>query len=214
MYMKMQESILKRVYKMEENHNIHYAKVDGKGFSCCRMCVFIFAIWAAFFALVLAVNYLIDLGAFEQGSSEHIQLTKIIVSCFSVVGLLAVCAVLNGLKKAVFACAFALCSSVYGLAFFARIIDRSANGFLGLPYKYYWAHLFPLVAVAIFCIVMAIIAIRERIILKTEYKQVCGRLYEEYSKVAEEISEEQWEDFLTNYTPKGKKNQLKNGQQK
>ena len=209
MYMKLQQNVLKHVYKMDEKYNIRYAKKDVKAFSYCRVLVFIFAIWASFFAFVLSMGFLIQRGAFEQGTSAYIQYTKFMVSCFSVMGLLAVCTVLAGFKKAVFSAAFGLAASVYGSVFFASIIDRSPNGFFGLPYKYYWAHLLPLAVVAVCAVIMAVIAVREQIILRGEYKKVSNRLYEEYSKMAEDLSEEQWEEFLTNYNPRKDKKQSK-----
>jgi len=210
MYMKLQQSVLKHVYKMEEKYNIRYAKKDGRGFSYCRAFVFIFAIWASFFAFVLSMGFLIQRGALEQGTAMYGQYTKFIVSCFSVMGLLMLCSVFAGFKKAVFSADFATAAAVYGSAFFASIIDRSPNGFFGLPYKYYWAHLLPLVAVAVCAISMAVIAVREQIILRREYKKVSDRLYEEYSKMAEDLLEEQWEEFLTNYNPRKDKKQSKN----
>ena len=208
MYMKMQESVLKRVYKMEEKNNIHYATKNGGAFSTCRVLTFIFAVWAVFFAVIVAVGYIFSRDVFQQGTAEYIRLTKYIVSCFSFVGLLVVCMVLNGFKKAIASGIFALSAAVYGSTFFAQILyQRTPNGFFGIPYKYYWAHLLPLVVVAICAIVMAVIAVREQLILKREYKQVSARLYEEYSKLAEDLSEEQWEEFLNNYNPKKNKKQ-------
>ncbi len=207
--MKMQESILKRVYKMEQKHNISYARKDGKAYSCCRALFFVFAAWAAFFAVILTMGMLIDRGAFEAGSSEYILITQKMVGSLCIALLLAVGAVFNALKKPVFTFVPSVAVGVYGIVFFALAINFDPNMFLGLPFKYYWAHLIPLIGVMICSIVMFVIGVRQWAILRKEYKNVSERLYEEYRASADELDEEQWENFLNNYTPNSYKKQFK-----
>ena len=206
----MQESILKRVYKMEEKYNIHYAKKDGKAYSCARVMYFVFNIWAAIFACIVAIGFLINRTVFKSGDSAYTQYTKWIVICFSLAAVLIIGAVFNGLKKPVFTFVSSATAGVYGIIFFSTVINPDPDGLLGLSFRYYWAHFVPLAALIICSLIMLIIGLRQWAILRKEYKTVSERLYEEYRKNADEVDEEQWQEFLNNYNPTGYKKQFKN----
>lgn len=207
--MKMQESILNRVYKMEEKYNIHYAKKDGKAYSYSRVLYFLFGAWAVFFALLVAVGFLMNRTFLQPGDVAYGQYTKWIVACFCISALLIAGIVFNALKMQVFTFVPTVFSGVYGIVFFAKVINPDPDGILGLPFKYYWAHFVPFLALVICSLVMFVIGVRQWAILRKEYKSVSARLYEEFTVNAEDISDEQWQEFLNNYNPTGYKKQFK-----
>jgi hypothetical protein len=81
---------------------------------------------------------------------------------------------------------------------FASLME-DINGFLQLKTAFYWRHLAPLTIVIIMTVWITVIAIREKAKLNATYRKVEENLYNIYHASANEVSEEQWEEFLNEY---------------
>ena len=81
---------------------------------------------------------------------------------------------------------------------FANHMEDSL-GFLGFKLSFYWRHAAPALILAIMLIWLFIIALRERVKTEKMYKNIVENLYNTYHKGDDEITEEQWEEFLANY---------------
>ena len=194
--MKMNETILAQVKRSEEKYNIRYAKKDGSLYGGFRVAYLVSYIYAAVFAAFVILGIW-----FNDEISTNLN-TVYTIGAFLVLGLLG--AVFNGFRIPL---GTALCSipvSVWTVICFGKLLIDPA-GLLGLNGKFYWAHLLPILVMCVSAAAMLIIDLRARYILKKGYEKISERLYAEYSAHAENLSEEEWEQFLNNYDPRPKK---------
>ena len=101
--------------------------------------------------------------------------------------------------------------SIFLIPLFGNILEDGL-GFMGYKISFYWRHLGPLVVMILFMIIMTVIAVRANIKLERQYKRVCENLFNMYNidpQSGNELSEEQWDEFLKNYDPNDYKKQFK-----
>lgn len=192
----MNETILAQVKRSEEKYNIRYAKKDGALYGGFRTAYLVSYIYAAVFAAFVILGIWFNEEIFTNLNTVYT------IGAFLVLGLGG--AVFGGFKNSL---GTALCSipvSVWAVICFGKLLIDPA-GLLGLNGKFYWAHLLPILVMCVSAAVMLIIDLRARYILKKGYEKISERLYDEYSAHAENLSEEEWEQFLNNYDPRPKK---------
>ncbi len=197
----MNETILKYTLKSEEKYNLRYAKKEGALYGGFRVAYLVSYIYAAVFAAFVV------LGIWFNGEIEYNLNSVYTIGSFLVLGLMG--AVFNGFKISL---GTALCSlpvSVWTVICFGKLLLDPA-GFLGFNGKFYWAHLLPILVMVVSATVMLIIDLRARHILKKGYDKISERLYAEYSAHAENLSEEEWEEFLKAYDPRPSKKNKEN----
>ncbi len=198
--MKMNETILKYTLKSEEKYNIRYAKKDGALYGGFRAAYLWSYVYAAIFALMVLLGIW-----FKEEISTNLN-TVYTIGAFLVLGLAG--AVFNGFKMPLFTALCSLPVSVFAVICFGKLLIDPA-GLLGFNGKFYWAHLLPISVLAVSSAAMLIIGLRARLLLKKGYDKISQRLYAEYSAHAENLSEEEWEEFLKNYDPRPKKEKNK-----
>lgn len=194
--MKMNETILAQVKRSEEKYNIRYAKKDGVLYGGFRTAYLVSYIYAAVFAAFVILGIWFNEEIFTNLNTVYT------IGAFLALGLLG--AVFGGFKISL---GTALCSipvSVWAVICFGKLLIDPA-GLLGLNGKFYWAHLLPILVMCVSAAVMLIIDLRAKHLLKKGYEKISNRLYAEYSAHAENLSEEEWEQFLNNYDPRPKK---------
>ena len=76
---------------------------------------------------------------------------------------------------------------------------KDSLGFLGYKFSFYWRHSVPALVLCLMLIWLIAIAVRERVKTEKQYKKIVENLYNTYHKGDDEITEEQWEEFLQNY---------------
>lgn len=194
--MKMNETILAQVRRSEEKYNIRYAKKDGSLYGGFRVALLVSYIFAAVFAAFVILGIW-----FNDEISTNLN-TIYTIGAFLVLGLFG--AVFGGFKISLGAAVCAVPAGLFAVLEFGRLLPDSA-GLLGLNGKFYWAHLLPILVMCISAAAMLIIDLRARYILKKGYEKISERLYAEYSAHAENLSEEEWEEFLKTYDPRPKK---------
>jgi len=194
--MKMNETILAQVKRSEEKYNIRYAKKDGALYGGFRTAYLVSYIYAAVFAAFVILGIWFNEEIFTNLNTVYT------IGAFLVLGLGGV--VLGGFKISL---GTALCSipvSVWAVICFGKLLIDPA-GLLGLNGKFYWAHLLPILVMCVSAAAMLIIDLRAKHLLKKGYEKISNRLYAEYSAHAENLSAEEWEEFLNNYDPRRKK---------
>jgi hypothetical protein len=199
--MKMNETILKYTLKSEEKYNIRYAKKDGALYGGFRTAYLVSYIYAAVFAAFVILGIWFNEEIFTNLNTVYT------IGAFLVLGLFG--AVFGGFKISL---GTALCSipvSVWAVICFGKLLIDPA-GLLGLNGKFYWAHLLPILVMCVSAAVMLIIDLRAKHLLKKGYEKISNRLYAEYSAHAENLSAEEWEEFLKTYDPRPSKKNKEN----
>ena len=195
--MKMNETILKQVKKSEEKYNIRYAKKDGALYSGLRTAFFIAFAFAAVFAIFVILQPWANEGVKYESSA-----TIPTIYTFLIGGAIGAVFAIN--KISIGSVIFTVPTGGLAVIEFAKLLP-DPNGIFFLNLKFYWAHLIPILVIIGCAIGMFLIEIRAKHILKKGYDKISKRIYEEYSSHAENLSEEEWEEFLKTYDPRPSK---------
>lgn len=195
--MKYYDGVLQRVRKIEDKNAISYAKPGGKLYNAIKVIYIVALVYgmlnATFYLLGVFIKYSGHLNEF-MGDILPVAISLVAL----VAGLVCICkkwhiagSVLTVIPSAVF------------IFFFRdRLVDELTVN--GVFLKYYWRHLAPMLIVMIIVVWMTVIAIRCQLKTKQQYIRVTENLYNLYKinvTDGEEISEEQWDEFLQKYDP-------------
>lgn len=198
--MKMQYNILQRVRRIEEKAGIKYAKADGKLYITLKV------LYIILFAYTMAINVLYVLGTSLVYSGKDTfadiknSLITVTVASLGLIAALVFAKFKNKIWANITCMALNLLSCIFLVLTFAQRLTDDL-GFLGYKFSFYWRHSVPLLLIIIFSAWFCIIAIREMVKTKKQYKKVVENLYEKYNVASEneQLSEEEWEEFLKNY---------------
>lgn len=195
--MKYYDGVLQRVRKLEEKNAIIYAKPDGKLYNALKVIYIILFVYGNLNTLAYLLGMLLKYWEFLNEFLSN-TLTPVICLCLMIAGLICL------LKKAhIVSAVLNTVPSVILIFFF---MHRMSDEFTidSMNPKFYWRHLAPLLLIVILALWLAGIAIRAEFKLISQYTRVTENLYNLY-KVnvgdGEEISEEQWDEFLQRYDP-------------
>ena len=202
--MKMQESILRRVRAVEEKNGIKYAKTDGRLYKTLRV------FYIILFAYTTAVNllYIAGMTYVYLGTDNFKNVVNSIVTVSICTALIAVGFVLSFFRFKLAAGIISIVPEIFLIPVFGIALSDSL-GFLGFKASFYWRHFAPLALLVILMIFTTVIAVRARIKTEKQYKKVTDNLYKLYRQNGNDISDEQWEQFLNNYDPTDYKKLLK-----
>lgn len=194
--MKMQESILRRVRAVEEKNGIKYAKTDGRLYKTLRV------FYIILFAYTTAVNllYIAGMTYVYLGTDNFKNVVNSIVTVSICTALIAVGFVLSFFRFKLAAGLISIVPEIFLIPVFGIALSDSL-GFLGFKASFYWRHFAPLALLVILMIFTTVIAVRARIKTEKQYKKVTDNLYKLYRQNGNDISDEQWEQFLNNYDP-------------
>ncbi len=194
--MKMQESILRRVRAVEEKNGIKYAKTDGRLYKTLRV------FYIILFAYTTAVNllYIVGMTYVYLGTDNFKNVVNSIVTVSICTALIAVGFVLSFFRFKLAAGIISIVPEIFLIPVFGIALSDSL-GFLGFKASFYWRHFAPLALLVILMIFTTVIAVRARIKTEKQYKKVTDNLYKLYRQNGNDISDEQWEQFLNNYDP-------------
>lgn len=202
--MKMQESILRRVRAVEEKNGIKYAETDGRLYKTLRV------FYIILFAYTTAVNllYIAGMTYVYLGTDNFKNVVNSIVTVSICTALIAVGFVLSFFRFKLAAGIISIVPEIFLIPVFGIALSDSL-GFLGFKASFYWRHFAPLALLVILMIFTTVIAVRARIKTEKQYKKVTDNLYKLYRQNGNDISDEQWEQFLNNYDPTDYKKLLK-----
>ena len=199
--MKKFDGVLKRVRMLEEKNGIKYADTEGKLYKTLKF----FYILA--FAYTIAINLLfvlamiikVDAGLAEKSDVFNYILSVSVCSLLIIAGL-----ILRKCKLNLSAGIISVLPEIFLIPVYAIPLRADFEGFLGLKYSFYWKHGVPLFLMIILMSWMTVIAVRANIKTDRMYKKVTENLFNMYTVAegdAENLSEEQWSEFLENYNP-------------
>ncbi len=195
--MKMEYNILRRVRMIEEKNGIHYAKTDGKLFGFLR---FFFAL-SVLYTLFINALYLLGMTMTHVGTKRFDSVIGSLITVGTCSVFLLAGFILSFVKLHLLSGIFSILSALFLIPTFAGFLD-DPFGFLGYKPSFYFRHFIPLALVVIFSLLLIIISQRARMKTEKQYKRVLDSLYEIYqTRMTEELSEEQWEEFLSSYDP-------------
>ena len=190
--MKKYDWILKRVRELEKKQGIVYAKTNGK------LCVSLKIIYLIImiFATLMNLFYIIGMLLINFQNLKNVADSLITTSILTLALIAAI--VLNRLKLHTASAVLTVITSAFLIPLFVGIMEDVA-GFLDLKTSFYWRHFTPLLIAVILAIWIAVISLREKKKVNFMYKKVEENLYNIYHTSANEISKEQWAEFLENY---------------
>ncbi|MBQ6825963.1 MAG: hypothetical protein IJP34_04820 [Clostridia bacterium] len=195
--MKMYDGVLARVREMEQKRGIKYARTNGKLYKTLKVLYSIIGIWTFFMNLFFVLGFLL---MYSNTDSMSKALNPVITVSVCTLGLIAGY-VLNCVKLHIPSVILNILSSSFLIAVFAGLL-QDTFGLWGYKVSFYWRHLAPILLIVIFSVFLTVIALREKYKTQKLYKKVTENLFDTYNIGNEEnISEEQWEEFLQNYNP-------------
>ena len=194
-FLKKYDSIMKRVRFLEEKRGISYARVGGKLFRGVTVVASIAWIYTFLMNLmfILSMSLALSIGQADFSFVGNAFVT-ICVGCI----LMVLGAVLFFVRFKIIGSIVCFVPLTFMVLSFANHMEDSL-GFLGFKLSFYWRHAAPALILAIMLIWLFAIALRERVKTEKMYKNIVENLYNTYHKGDDEITEEQWEEFLQNY---------------
>ncbi len=204
--MKKYDGVLQRVRAVEEKHGIKYAKTDGKLYISLKFIYSAIGVWTFFMNLFFVLGFLL----MYSGTENFASVKNSIITVSVCTGVMVLGYVLNCFKLYLAGGILSVVPTVFLIPLFGGIL-KDSSGFLGFKLSFYWRHLGPLVAMVILMVWLTVIALRANIKTDRQYKKVTENLFSIYSvgEDAQDMSEEQWDEFLSTYTPSHIKKQNK-----
>ncbi|MBQ6718726.1 MAG: hypothetical protein IJN22_07530 [Clostridia bacterium] len=194
--MKKNANILEYVEKYKYKYGISYAVDGGKLVNTLSVLSYIVWIYTVF----MTALFLISTGLMlSVGKADFNYIANSFITICIGTGVMIVGAVLYLCKqKVIGAAATVVAQPAIVMAYFH--ITRNSAGMLNL--SFYWRHAVP--AAILLCLALSILIVLIRANVKTNklYNMVVDGLYKQYGKKdGETLTEEQWDEFLSNYNP-------------
>lgn len=192
--MKKYESILKRVDEIEEKYGIKYAGPKSRLFTGLR------AGYTIVFIYTLGINLILLLGMLMMRENGNVN-KNLTVSVAVCTVLIVAGFVLLQTRFLITGAVLSIIPSFYSIFMFSPFMTDSL-GFFGYKPAFYVRHFIPLLLMLILLVLMLVIVVRYRVKKDRAYKRITENLYIEYHSKDDNISDEQWEEFLANYDPR------------
>ena len=194
--MKMQESVLRRVRAVEEKNGIKYAKTDGKLYKTLR--VFYIIIFA--YTMVINLLYISGMALVYGGTEDFKNVVNSLIAVCVCTALIIAGFVLSFFCFKTAAGIISIASEIFLIPVFGTEL-RDSLGLMGFKTSFYWRHLIPLAVLIVIVAATTVIAVRAKFKTEKQYKRVTDNLYKLYQQNENDVSDEQWEEFLRNYDP-------------
>lgn len=198
--MKMNENVLRRVRMIEEKSGISYAKTDGRLHKTLRV------IYHILFIYTLGINLIFILGMLlvRLGTDSFAAIKPTVITVGVCTVVMTAGYILSFFKFKLTAGILSIAPEIFLIPVFGTAMTDSL-GFMGFKPSFYWRHLAPLALLAILITLTTVIAVREKIKTEKQYKKVSENLYRQFNINASDkgvtVTDEQWEEFLSNYDP-------------
>lgn len=198
--MKLQQNILNRVRQVEEKRGIVYARTDGKLYKALKFLYIVLLVYTFIInALFVLSNFMVYYGT---DSFKDVKKPIITVICGTLcfIASLFVLRFKDKIWANIATIILNLLPCVLTFLVYANLMEDSL-GLFGYKYSFYWRHSVPLALIAVFSIWLSVLALRANIKTKKQYKKITENLYDQYhiSEENEQLSEEEWEEFIKNY---------------
>lgn len=209
--LKKNPNILERLKIKEEKAGVRRLSVDSAFGKTCKVVYIISFVYALCIKLIYMLStyfqasYVIKNTGYENLTAHQLSQYSDVKNSLLLVGIGAVLliAALILLCKRIFAFSLPINAAVtvtLCVHFAFRMSETLETYGLASSYTYY--HLAPLALLLISSTVYCIIGIRNKVLEDKAYTAFVDRLYENHSKEIENLTDEEWEEFLSNYDPR------------
>ncbi len=211
MMLKKNPNILSKLKLKEEKAGIRRLSVDSALGKTCKVVYIISFVYAMFNKLIYMLStyfnasYIIKNTGYENLTSKQLSQYADDKNSILLVGIATVLLIITliFLCKRVYAFVLpinaATCITLCIHFAFRMNTTLESNGLLS---SYTYHHLIPLSLLVISGTVYCIIGIRHKILEDRAYTSFVNKLYENHSSKIENLTEDQWEEFLSNYDPR------------
>ena len=209
--LKKNPNILERLKIKEEKAGIRRLSVGSAWGKTCKVVYIISFVYAFFIKLIYMLStyfqasYVIKNTGYENLTSHQLSQYADVKNSLLLVGIATtlLIASLVLLCKRIFVVALSINTAVtvtLCVHFAFRMSETLETYGLASSYTYY--HLVPLALLFVTGTVYCIIGIRNKVLEDKAYIAFVDRLYQNHSKEIENLTDEEWEEFLSNYDPR------------
>lgn len=193
--MKKNANILKYVEKYKYKYGISYAEDGGKLVKTLSVITGIVWVYSFF---MLALSILSFAMNFAAGIANYTDLSGVFITTIICAVAMTVAAVLFVCKQKIIGLIVAIVTQPFIVLAYEPI---SVYG-MGYVAGFYWKYAVPAIAFVLIAAVLLFVLIRAKVKTNKLYNMLVDGLYNQYGKKdGETLSEEQWDEFLTNYNP-------------
>ena len=200
--MKKYESILKRVEQVEYKLGISYAKTNGKLYKTMWVLNLLGVIYLALINSLVILSSVMNVNAGNKAVFSN--QTLILIAALTVLQIVGVVFTKNSLE--ITGGILNLIPIPYFMFVFIESCYGYGQGLFNLKTIFYTRHLPSVVLITIASAIMLFIALRQRIRTNKSYKRIITNLYDNYKNEHKseglDISDNEWEEFIVNYSPK------------
>lgn len=200
--MKKNQKILERIEFLTVKYGKKLARSDGKLFKTLKVFYILSFAYYSFISLMVSLLMILHLTDGEGISKEVLK------NYLSYEGTTCAFFIITIISFVLFCVKFKLTGLIMNIVTQPVFIILEARFFKGNDFSrlnlygdFYWKHFIPALLILIFSIFMAVIIIRERVYISREYKKITERVYGEFKRGNDTLSEEEWNEFFENYDP-------------
>lgn len=206
--MKKYDNILKRVEQVEYKLGISYAKTKGKLYKTMWRIDLIGVIYLFIINALVVTSTLMNKAVGAGNNVKFNNLSIILICGFTLLPIVGL--ILSNLHFEIIGSALNIAAVPYFCYIYIKTcISSTGEGLFGLIKLFYIRHLPSMVIILITAFIMLFIAVREKIKVNRMYKRIIENLYKNYADKKksenEEVSDEEWKDFVKHYSPKSMK---------
>ncbi len=204
--MKYIKNIVDRVESAEKRAAVIYAKTDGKLYKWLKILYVVSACFTALMGFFYCISRYFKISELMNLDIKIESLTEINAVKQSIITVLIcsafwlICAVIIKWKQEIVSLLLLLSSGTVACATLINASKNTAEFNAGINTAFWWRHFVPLLLSLFFIVWMLCIKFRQQYRLKIAYNNMVNRIYETYRR--DDISEEEWEEFLINYDPR------------
>lgn len=193
--MKKNTNILEYVEKYKYKYGISYA-VDGgklvKGLTTATSIVWVYSF------IMLALSILSFAMNFQGGKLDYNKFSNVFITTIVCTVAMVAAAILFIYKQKIIGLAAAIITQPFIVLAYEPI---SVYG-IGYVAGFYWKYLVPAIVFVLFAAILLFVLIRANVKTNKLYNMLVNGLYKQYGKKdGETLTEEQWNEFLTQYNP-------------
>ncbi len=200
-------TLLSMLRQKQDRLNIHYLTTNSTFYKAFHIAFYIL------FGICCAINLLSALSWWGSLSSTlavlenptSVQLSAIAevkdgIRTVIIFGILLIAAPLfSKPRKSVLALITTVIPSLILIFTYAERLSKNLDA--GNYSFFVYLHLLPLGFLILVELILAFVELRQKYLDKKGMEELAGEIYEKYSAVAENISEEQWDELLKQYNP-------------
>lgn len=202
---KTDTALLSMLRQKQERLGIHYIKTDSSLYKFFAAIFYIAFTWTVIMCLLSAISNLIQLSVNlsyieSPNGQQSQQIPAIRSNAYSNLLLTAFIipsAFFIGYKKFIPSLCFGIIPSVLLIIVCYNSMSQHINGGIFAPFIL--RHLLPLCLIIICLTVCGIIGIRQKVLDKKGTDEIAEKIYSKYNVLADNITEEQWQELLAEY---------------